>query len=194
MKKRLTLLAGMIAVLTAVSGAALTGCSAGAKNVNTATEALSGRARGISFEEYQKLSSDGEDFFILIARPSCKFCAIVDDYILMDLPDPGKPVYYLSLEPYRFTDEYEEIKSVLDIDFVPTFQYYEGGHMKYNLNCPLEDEYLTSKDNAVLTARHKEMEEKIQSFINGATGKGPVISEEVKRPEETNVIDAQPIS
>ena len=159
------------------------------------SEQIAAPPKVINYEDYLELTSAGEDFFILIARPSCKFCAIVDDYILMELPPTEKPVYYLNLESYRHSDEYEAIKKVLDIDYVPTFQYYQGGKMLYNLNNPLSQDYFSADDNETLNKIHHDMEAKIASFIAGAEGRGTVISEEIKRPSgDSGIVSAEPIS
>ena len=84
---------------------------------------------------------------------------------------------------------------MLDIDYVPTFQYYQGGKMLYNLNNPLSQDYFSADDNETLNKIHHDMEAKIASFIAGAEGRGTVISEEIKRPSgESGIVSAEPIS
>ena len=180
----------------AVIAAAVLGAAGGyhaGKSVPVKQEAAASRVKQIDYEDFQLIRERKEDFFLLIARPSCKYCAIVDDYIFNEMPDPGKPFYYLNLEEYRLSLKYEHVKEDLDIDFVPTIQYFEDGRMLYNMNNPLDGDYFDNKSNESLLTIHRDMEQKIQAFIEGANGTGPVVNEEISRPKESaEVVTAVP--
>lgn len=156
------------------------------------SKARHSQAEKISYEEFKNLQSGGEDFFLLIARPTCRFCAIVDDYLTFrDNSDLTAPVYFLSLEADRGTERYDEIKRDVGIDFVPTFRYYKAGESLYNLNNPLDGSYFDEDaTNESRNTVYAEMADKIEAFINGAEGRGDVINEEVKTAGDGSVITA----
>ena len=180
----------VLAAAAAVAVALL--CAGGGYTVGKASavkqESSFFRVRQISYEDFQLLKERKEDFFLLIARPSCKYCAIVDDYIINALPDPGRPFYYLNLESYRYTMKYDRIKEDLGIEFVPTIQYFEDGNRLYNLNNPLDGDYFNNSGSDANLKIHREMEQKIQAFVDGVNGTGPVVNEEISRSKETAVV------
>ena len=154
------------------------------------------RTRKITYEEYEKLLDGKEDFFLLVARPTCRFCAIVDEYLsFRDNSDLPAPVYFLSLESIRGTDRYDEVKHDIGLDFVPTFRYYKGGKSLYNLNNPLDGSYFEEgATNESRNAAYAEMAEKVEAFLSGAVGNGPVINEDVLVAETGSVITANKVS
>ncbi len=194
--RRSFLLAAAFIVTAAIAGRAgyRAGQTAGYKlGYGTAVnEVRHSRTEKISYEEFKNLQSADEDFFLLIARPTCRFCAIVDEYLsFRDNSDLDAPVYFLSLEADRGTERYDEIKRDVGIDFVPTFRYYKAGEPLYNLNNPLDGSYFDEgATNESRNAGFSEMADKIEAFIRGAEGRGEVINEEVKAAESGSVITA----
>lgn len=150
----------------------------------------------ISYERFKELELSNESFFLLVARPTCRFCAVVDDYLAFrDNSDLNVPVYFISLESMRGTDFYNEVKADIGLDYVPTFRYYENGKMLYNLNNPLDRSYFDdTATNESRNAVYAEMTDKIEAFIDGATGRGDVINEDVLVAEKGSVISASQVS
>ena len=153
------------------------------------------RTEKISYDEFKKLQASGEDFFLLIARPTCRYCAIVDDYLsFRDNSDLAAPVYFLSLEADRGTEKYDEIKHDVGIDYVPTLRFYKNGEALYNLNNPLDGSYFDEDaTNESRNALYAEMTDKIEAFIAGAEGRGEVINEEVKTAESGSMVKANEV-
>jgi len=141
----------------------------------------------ITIDEYHQMINDKESFVVYIGRASCKFCSITSAS-LDEVADEALPVYDLELEPYYQTPQYDEIKEEFGIYYVPSFKYIEKGELKYHMNPPLNSNYyIEGSDRA---AMRKEMIEKIQSFIRGAAGTGPVVDEEVM----TDELNAEPVA
>ena len=196
---RTALLAAAFIATAAVAGIAgyRNGQSAGFSNgyeAGTAESRLS-RTERISYEEFKNLQASGKDFYLLIARPTCRYCAIVDDYLsFRDNSDLAAPVYFLSLEADRGTERYDEIKRDVGIDYVPTLRFYKNGGSLYNLNNPLDGSYFDEgATNESRNAIYADMADKIEAFIAGAEGRGEVINEEVKTAESGSMVKANEV-
>ena len=197
---------GAAMVVAALIAAAAIGCGVGYQKGQAVgfsrghelgvSEVYMEKTTRISYERFKELESSNESFFLLVARPTCRFCAVVDDYLAFrDNSDLKVPVYFVSLESMRGTDLYNEIKADIGLDFVPTFRYYEGGKMLYNLNNPLDRSYFDdTATNESRNAVYAEMADKIEAFIAGAAGRGEVINEDVLIAETGSVISASQVS
>lgn len=129
----------------------------------------------ISIEEYQKYMDHKSSFILVIERPSCRYCAIVTSAVHR-IKDSSLPIYLMDLEPYWGTEQYDLIKSELQVNYLPSFKYIENGNIKYNMNSPLDPGYYESTGDQ-RRKLYNEMENKIQEFIAGAVGVGPVVNE-----------------
>lgn len=135
----------------------------------------------IDIDEYRKLMESGAKGIFVYSRSSCKYCAIVTSE-LSKFADGRLPIYFLNLEKYYLTEDYESIKKELDFDYVPTFRYIEDGKMVYNLNSPLDGTYFdaTGEERQEI---YSGMFDKVNAFIDGAAGLGSVVNEEITRAE-----------
>ncbi|XBX10682.1 hypothetical protein QMP26_41855 (plasmid) [Enterocloster clostridioformis] len=129
----------------------------------------------ISIEDYHKYLNDKASFILVVERPSCRYCAIVTSAV-HQIKNSSLPIYLMDLEPYWGTEEYDLIKSELQVNYLPTFKYIEDGNIKYNMNSPLDTGYYEAAGEQRSKLYH-EMEDKIQKFMQGAAGKGPVVNE-----------------
>ena len=195
-----------VAVAAALIAAAALSCAAGYRLGDKAgfarghelalNETFMVRTTEISYEHFKELIAANESFFLLVARPTCRFCALVDNYLsFRDNSDLQIPIYFLSLESARGTDFYNEVKADIGIDYVPTFRYYGNGEMLYNLNNPRDRSYFDENaTNESRNAVYAQMADKIEAFIAGATGRGEVVNEDVLVAETGSVITAIPVS
>lgn len=134
-----------------------------------------GHVREITLEQYRGMKAGGSQFILLVGRPSCRYCAIISSAVLtMDCD--ALPIYYLSLEQYINTEEYDTIKVELDVTYLPAMKYIEDCTIRYNLNNPLDSGYFEcdGPDRLIL---YEQMVDKVIAFIDGAAGSGPVIHE-----------------
>lgn len=131
----------------------------------------------IGRDEFDKLIAEKKTFIVMLGRVSCKQCAIVD-YVYKDMKGEKVKLYFLDLERYYGSDEYDAIKDEVGINYVPTFFYYEDGVQKYCMNNPLPDGYYDEDQDAEgrRYLRNKTAEN-ISDFIKGATGDGEVVNE-----------------
>lgn len=143
----------------------------------------------ISYEELHKLMADGAPFILFVGRPSCRYCAVVASAVLtMDCEK--LPIFYFSLEQFINTRQYESIKDELEITYLPSFKYIKNGAITYNLNNPLDYDYF-EHDGAERLYLYNQMMNKVNNFINGAFGNGPVIDEPLIT--ESKSINAIPV-
>jgi len=140
----------------------------------------------INLDEYHRLVETKKSFVLYIGRASCKNCAITS-LVLGNCLNDTLPIYHLELEKYHQSPEYDEIKAELKIVYVPSFKYIEFGNIKYHMNSPLNGSYFSEDSNKQTILLETEV--KIKEFIDGATGTGPVINEEVI----TNELKAEPL-
>lgn len=134
-----------------------------------------GHVREITLEQYRGMKAGGSQFILLVGRPSCRYCAIISSAVLtMDCD--ALPIYYLSLEQYVNTEEYETVKAELEVTYLPAMKYIEDCTIRYNLNNPLDPGYFEcdGPDRLIL---YGQMVDKINRFIDGAAGDGPVTHE-----------------
>lgn len=131
----------------------------------------------ISVEEYNQYVNDKTSFILVVERPSCRYCAIVTSAVYQ-INDCELPIYLMDLEPYWETEEYDRIKNELQVSYLPSFKYVKNGNIVYNMNSPLDTGYYESSGKQRRKMYH-EMEDKIHKFLAGATGKGPVVNEEL---------------
>lgn len=134
-----------------------------------------GHVREITLEQYRDMKAGGSQFILLVGRPSCRYCAIISSAVLtMDCY--SLPIYYLSLEQYVNTEEYDTIKAELEVTYLPVMKYIEDCTIRYNLNNPLDSGYFECDGPARLIL-YEQMVDDINAFIDGAAGDGPVIHE-----------------
>ena len=86
------------------------------------------------------------------------------------------PIYYLNLEQYINTSTYESIKAELEVTYLPAIKYVEHSVLKYNLNNPLNTDYF-KYDGATRLTLYQQMLDKVNAFIDGACGDGPILNE-----------------
>lgn len=129
----------------------------------------------VSYPEATEYIQTGNDVVVYIGRPSCQFCAIVSDALWSGF-NTEIPIYYLSLEPYRQTSEYEKIKQEFGVAYIPAFLYFQNGQMTYSLNCPLDTSYYSVSGDEQRRL-YNEMEQQIQKFLDGCMGKGTIVNE-----------------
>ncbi len=145
----------------------------------------------IDIERYRAII-EKQDCIVLIGRASCSYCAIAD-LVMEELTnniDTDIALYKLDLESYYKTPDYEDIKKELGISYVPTVLYIKNGNLTYAINSPVAGEYFDEdSDGAKREAIREEARDKISDFIDGCTGRGEVINEELRR----EVIEAKPL-
>ena len=142
----------------------------------------------IDIDEYRAHIKNGAKGIFVYSRSSCKYCAIATGE-LSKFADGRLPIYFLNLEKYYLTEDYAPIKKELDFDYLPAFRYIENGKMTYNLNSPVDSTYFDASGDEK-QAIYNEMIEKVNAFIDGAAGLGPVINEEVTSEEAVKVTNS----
>ena len=145
----------------------------------------------VTYEEALNELKSEKEKVIFIGRPSCQFCAIVSDCLYSGFKTKQQ-IFYLSLEEYRNTPQYDSIKNTFSVEYIPAFLYVKNGKVIYTMNCPLDTSYFS-----VSSQRQKElyedMKNKIQQFLNGCDGVGVVINEPLLSDSD-NMIHSAPIS
>lgn len=142
----------------------------------------------ITIDDYYKMKDNGISFALYIERPSCRYCAVVSSYTLT-MKNLPLPVYYISLEPFWESDDYETVKKELETTYLPCFKYISHGEIQYNLNSPLDSSYY-NLDGPGRMELYRQMQDRIDAFLNGAAGQGPVIDE---TPASDGTVKATPI-
>lgn len=142
----------------------------------------------ITIDSFRELKNSGNDFVLYIGRPSCRYCAIVSSYVYT-MKNPPLPVYYISLEPFLGHEEYETIKRELDTVYLPCFKYISDREIQYNLNNPLDSSYY-DLDGPERMKLYRQMQDKINAFLDGAAGQAPPINES---PASEEIVTAIPV-
>lgn len=114
MKKRVKVVAIMLMIFTLSVG--IISCSN-----NTAFNSITSK-------QFHEILRDTEQKIVYIGRPSCPDCTEVQPILEQVLEEAGVTAYYYNTEKAKkkSMDDFNEIKEIVDVQYVPTIIYYDG--------------------------------------------------------------------
>lgn len=82
----------------------------------------------ISSKQFHEILEDSEQKIVYIGRPSCPDCAEIQPVLEEELEEAGLTAYYYNTEKAKkkSMDDFNEIKEIVNVQYVPTIIYYDG--------------------------------------------------------------------
>lgn len=116
--------------------------------------------------EYSSNLLDDYTGYALIGRVTCKYCAILYDY-LTSIQNLNDKFVYISLEELYGGPNYDSSKKALSITEIPIIRYYQHGKLEREMECPLDTGYTDETDFEYKRALYNDMADRINRFLSG---------------------------